>query len=157
MKKIRAIIAFCGIFMAVSVTHAQEASYQQAAGIKVPFGFGLTYKTFLADTRAVELQAGFWQKGFRLSGLYEFHFYSFDEVPGLAWFVGGGAHIGTWKSRYKEEYDSEVDFGIDGIIGLDYKFADLPLNLSIDWQPSIALIGSSFSPAYGGIGIRYTF
>lgn len=154
MKKVWALFAFC---ISSAAVYSQEAPYHQALGIKIPAGFGITYKSFINDSHSIEAQAGFWKKGFRLSGLYEFNFYSFDEVPGLAWFVGGGAHIGTWKSQYKDEYNSEVDFGLDGIIGLDYKFADLPLNLSIDWQPSIALIGSSFSPAYGGIGIRYTF
>jgi hypothetical protein len=157
MNKIRALIAFCCITASVSVAHGQGAPYDQAIGIKIPAGFSVTYKQFISDTHSIEAQASFWQKGFRLSGLYEFNFYTFDGVPNLGWFVGGGAHIGTWNSKYKEEYDSNVDFGIDGIIGLDYKFPDLPLNLSVDWQPSLALIGSNFSPAYGGIGIRYTF
>lgn len=155
MNKIWAFFAFC--CLSLSAAHAQDAPYDQALGLKFPGGFGVTYKKFINDSHNIEAQVGVWHKGFRFSGLYEFNFYAFDELPGLAWFVGGGAHIGTWKSQYKEEYNSEVDFGIDGIIGLDYKFADLPLNISLDWQPSIALIGSSFSPAYGGIGIRYTF
>ena len=47
--------------------------------------------------------------------------------------------------------------GIDGVLGLDYKFKDAPINISLDWQPSVTLIGASSSPAYGGIAVRYTF
>jgi hypothetical protein len=157
MTKIRAFFVSLCLAASVSVACGQEALYNQAIGIKFPAGFAVTYKQFISETHSIEAQASFWEKGTRLSGLYEFNFYPFDDAPGLGWFVGGGAHIGVWKSRYKDEYNSNVDFGIDGIIGLDYKFVDLPLNISLDWQPSLALIGSSFTPAYGGIGVRYTF
>lgn len=136
---------------------AQESGYKQALGLKVPGGFSVTYKNFINSTENIEAQAMYWKKGFRLVGLYEFNFYSFD-VEGLSWFVGPGAHIGFWKKKYQEDYNSTVDLGIDGIIGLDYKFKDLPLNISLDWQPSLTLLGnSSVTPVYGGLGVRYTF
>ena len=136
---------------------SQEPGYKQALGLKVPGGFSVSYKNFINNTQNIELQAMYWKKGFRFVGLYEFNFYSFD-VEGLSWFVGPGAHIGFWKKKYQEDYNSSADLGIDGIIGLDYKFKDLPLNVSLDWQPSITLAGhSSVTPVYGGLGVWYTF
>ena len=153
MKKI--IIAT--LFIVCSKMVFAQAPYNQAIGLKVPGGFSITYKKFLTATNNIEAQATLWHKGFRVSGLYEFNFYNLN-VDGLAWFVGPGAHIGFWKTEFKNDYNSNADLGIDGILGLDYKFTNAPINVSLDWQPSITLAGSAgFSPAYGGLAVRYTF
>jgi hypothetical protein len=49
--------------------------------------------------------------------------------------------------------------GIDGVVGLDYKFKKLPLNVSLDWQPSLELItpGAEFQAGRGGIAVRFAF
>jgi hypothetical protein len=106
----------------------------------------------------VEAQLTSWNKGFRLAGLYEFNYYSFKTVEGLAWFVGPGAHIGFWKNQYGKDYNSYADLGLDGIIGLDYKFKNIPINASLDWEPAITLVGTAgVTPAFGGFAVRYTF
>jgi len=154
MKK----IIFVTLLSASAKFSFSQSTYSKAIGAKFPAGFSVTYKDFLTDTRNIEAQATIWNKGFKVSGLYEFNFYSFNNADGLAWFAGPGAHIGFWKEQYKKDYNSNIDIGIDGIIGLDYKFKDAPVNLSIDWQPSITLIGTAgFAPASGGLAVRYTF
>jgi hypothetical protein len=148
---------FITTFFFTTTVHAQ-APYNRALGLKFPGGLSITYKKFVADTRNVEAQLTAWHKGFRVAGLYEFNFYTFDNVPELSWFVGPGAHIGFWKSTYKETYNSQVDVGVDGIIGLDYKIKNAPINVSADWEPAVTLVGSAgFTPAFGGVAIRYTF
>lgn len=137
---------------------AQTAPYDQAIGLKLPGGFSATYKKFMSSTNNVEFLATVWNKGFRVSGLYEFNFYAFPGVENLSWFVGPGTHIGFWKDDKEKNYGSKFDFGIDGIIGLDYKIKEIPVNVSLDWQPSITLVGSAgFSPVFGGFAVRYTF
>jgi hypothetical protein len=154
MQKIFFVLLFTTTIIAA---HAQ-APYNRALGLKVPGGFSLTYKKFVSDTRNLEGQVTVWHKGFRAAGLYEFNFFTFDKVPELAWFVGPGAHLGFWKSEFKDSYGSQIDLGVDGIIGLDYKFKDAPINVSVDWQPAVTLIGSAgFTPVFGGVAIRYTF
>lgn len=145
-------------FTAATAATAQK-NYDRAIGIKAGGGFSFTYKQFVTERNNIEAQATLWNEGFRLSGLYEFNFYSFPQVPGLNIFAGPGAHLGFWKDPAdKTESSSSLEFGIDGIIGLDYTFSDLPLNISLDWQPSITLAGNSgFSPSFGGIAVRYTF
>ena len=148
----------CFLFVSFSSIAFSQAPYNRAIGVKLPGGFSVTYKKFIAETRNLEFQATGWNKGFRVSGLYEFNFYSFPKIPTLAWFVGPGVHAGFWKDQYKTSYGSKADIGIDGIIGLDYKIPDLPLNFSVDWQPAVTLIGNaSFAPATGGIAARFTF
>ncbi len=154
MQKIWFVFLFT---ITVTLVNAQ-APYNRALGLKFPGGFSLTYKKFVTDTRNLEAQVTIWHKGFRAAGLYEFNFYTFDKVPELSWFVGPGVHLGFWKSQFKDNYNSQIDLGIDGIIGLDYKIKNAPVNVSVDWQPAVTLIGSAgFTPAFGGFAIRYTF
>ena len=151
------ILTFFITILFITAVQAQ-APYDRALGLKFPGGLSLTYKKFITDTRNLEAQLTAWHKGFRLAGLYEFNFYTFDKVPELSWFVGPGAHIGFWKSGYEKDYDSQADIGIDGIIGLDYKFKNAPVNVSVDWEPAVTLVGSAgFTPVFGGIAVRYTF
>lgn len=135
-----------------------QSTYDRAIGIKFPGGFAITYKQFLNDTHNVEGEAMFFDHGFRAVALYEFNF-DIEGVEGLRWFVGPGVHVGFWNNKYqKSENVNSAGFGIDGILGLDYKIAKLPVNVSLDWQPALDLIGSSSATAaYGGIGVRYTF
>jgi hypothetical protein len=99
----------------------------------------------------------FFNKGIRLIGLYEFHFYNIEGMDGLAWYVGPGAHVGFYYARYKSTYNTILDLGVDGVIGLDYHLKKFPINISIDWQPSFGLLGKSgIQPQFGGIAIRYT-
>lgn len=155
MKKIISLLLLS--FLAVVSLNAQT-NYSRAVGIKAGGGFSFTYKQFVTENNNLEAQATLWNKGFRVSGLYEFNFYRFEQAPGLALFAGPGVHIGFWKDEFQKDYNSKAEFGIDGIIGLDYKFSNVPVNISLDWQPAVTLVGSAgFSPSFGGIGIRYTF
>ncbi len=154
MKKI--VISF--LFVVLVICVQAQSTYKQAAGVKFPGGLSFTYKKFITEENNIEAQFTTWNKGLRVSGLYEFNFYSFNTVPGLAWFTGPGVHIGFWKDEFQKDYNSKADVGIDGIIGFDYKFDKIPLNMSVDWQPSITLAGTTgFTPAYGGVAVRYTF
>ncbi len=154
MKRAISTASFLIIFFNLSA----QAPYNRALGIKFPGGLSLTYKKFVSDQNNAEALLTIANKGFRLTGLYEFNFYSFQKIPNLSWFVGPGAHIGLWKAEFEKDYGSKTDLGVDGILGLDYKFNNIPLNVSVDWQPSVTLVGSAgFAPAYGGVGVRYTF
>jgi hypothetical protein len=153
MKKMILIVSLC--FFSYSIF--AQAQYKQAIGIKLPGGFSATYKNFITPKNAIELQATFWSKGVRFAGLYEFNF-EIEGAQGLNWYVGPGVHLGVWNTENKKAYNASADLGIDGIIGLDYKFKNAPINISIDWQPSISVLGNTgVSPALGGLGLRYTF
>lgn len=122
--------------------------YQSALGVKISAGVAASYKQFVANTKAIEAQSMFFSRGIRLVGLYEFHFYNIQGVDGLAWYVGPGVHAGFYRKS--------ADLGIDGVIGLDYKIKNLPINLSLDWQPSYSIFGNAgLLPQFGGLAIRY--
>jgi hypothetical protein len=129
-------------------------SYTTALGVKFYPG-AISLKHFVSDKNALEGIAYFWDKGFRITGLYEIHG-DINGAPGLKWYIGPGAHLGVYNSRY----GGSSSVGIDGVLGLDYKFKDAPINLSLDWQPSFEFgdrYGNGFSGNWGGFAIRYTF
>lgn len=142
-----------------TASFAQDATgpqYQRAVGVKFSSGVAATYKQFVADTKAIEGQAMFFKEGVRFVGLYEFHFYNIPGVDGLSWYAGPGAHVGVYRPQYKTEHNTATDVGIDGVIGLDYKIKSLPINLSVDWQPSYSLLGNAgLQPQFGGLAVRY--
>ena len=132
--------------------------YKTAAGIKFYPG-GLTVKTFIKPTVAVEGLGYFYTDGFRLTGLYEWH-YNIEGVEGLKWYVGPGAHLAVFNTNWKDKYpgNNPTGIGVDGVLGLDYKFNSIPINLSVDWQPSFNFVGYNyFEGGWGGLAIRYTF
>jgi hypothetical protein len=73
----------------------------------------------------------------------------------LNWYYGGGASIGSYKRR---DFDGEVFFSADGVIGLDYKFNGAPINLALDWRPRLEITpNSGLSSNDLGLAIRFTF
>ena len=161
MKKV--IIATVALFLSVQFANAQAkgSSYKTALGVKFYPGGAITVKHFVKSNAALEGLAYFWRDGMRITGLYEFHG-NFSGAPGLKWYVGPGAHVGFWNDRYwRREYPGyrgSAIAGIDGVLGLDYKFNGAPINMSIDWQPSYEFgTNGGFYGNWGGIAIRYTF
>ena len=135
---------------------ANSSSYQTALGVKFYPG-GITFKHFFNGKNAGELIGYFWEHGVRITGLYEIHG-DISGASGLKWYIGPGAHIGFYDHYYHNNHIDGTFFGIDGVLGLDYKFNGAPINMSIDWQPSFEFGDySRFYGGWGGIAIRYTF
>ncbi len=129
-------------------------SYTTALGVKFYPG-AISLKHFVNKNNALEGLGYFWEKGFRITGLYEIHG-DINGAPGLKWYIGPGAHVGVYNTKY----GGQSSVGIDGVLGLDYKFNGAPINMSIDWQPSFEFgnqNGNGFSGNWGGFAIRYTF
>jgi hypothetical protein len=156
MKKTALFLAFTILifYNSNAQKYASSSNYKTAAGIKFLDGAGLTIKHFLNDKAAVEGIAYFYGNGTRITGLYEIHF-DIAGAEGLKWYVGPGAHVGFYQTKY---FGGGSFVGIDGVLGLDYKIKNAPLNLSLDWQPSFEFGNSrGFVGSWGGFAIRYTF
>jgi hypothetical protein len=156
MKKATLLLAIT-LFI-ITTIYAQKynsrSDYKTAAGIKFLDGAGLTIKHFLNDKAALEGIAYFYGNGTRITGLYEVHF-DIAGAEGLKWYVGPGAHIGLYQNKY---FGGGTFVGIDGVLGLDYKINNAPLNLSLDWQPSFEFGNNrGFVGSWGGFAVRYTF
>jgi hypothetical protein len=142
----------------ISTVQAQSkstngSSYKTALGVKVWDGGGISFKQFVNGNNALELIGYFNNRGTRITGLYEIHG-PITGATGLQWYIGPGAHIGFYNTKYGDG----VFAGLDGVLGLDYKFKGAPINMSIDWQPSFEFGDNrGFVTSWGGLGIRYTF
>jgi hypothetical protein len=156
-KQVTLSIAFVAI---VAIVQAQSmgSTYKTALGVKVWDGAGISVKHFTNKNNwAIEGIGFFWKDGFRVTGLYEFHG-PINGAPGLQYYIGPGAHIGFYDGNNNFNVDNRTFIGLDGVLGLDYKINGAPINLSIDWQPSIEFgDGRGFNSGWGGLGVRFTF
>ncbi len=159
MKKTFLLLAF----IALIGLQVQGQDYKTSVGLRAGVPFGLTAKHFLTKTNAVEgiLASTPWG-GFVITGLYENEHWT-GKYPGLNWFWGAGAHLGFWdKGRnnpyLSDSYGGSAVLGLDAIIGLEYTFDDIPLNLSLDLFPSFNIFGySGWGGINGAISARYVF
>ncbi|MCF3111132.1 hypothetical protein LL912_20255 [Niabella sp. CC-SYL272] len=173
MKK----LFFLATVIAAAITSNAQSSYRQAIGARLSThteyeAFAASYKFFVSQPGAVELNLGFGNKrywdprydddrntpGVSFSGTYQHHF-PIKPVPGLKWFVGGGLVFFNTNSK-QDRYDG-FGMGIYPTGGVDYKFAKIPLNLSADIRPTIHITApDGYKTFYGdavGIAARYAF
>lgn len=154
MKKsiLCAVVIFCSFL-------AKSQDYKTAVGIRGGLSNGLTVKHYISGTNSVEgILSSRW-KGFNITGLYEFN----NPLPeaGLNWYYGFGGHIGFWHGKYKNPWFNDnrayTVIGIDGVVGIEYTFQDLPLNIGLDYKPAFNLIGySGFWGDNFALSVRYT-
>ena len=140
----------------------QSQTYKTALGIRLSSGAAMvnnsiSLKHFLNERSAIEALFSFGDP-LSLGALYEVH--KPLSESGIQWFYGGGAYIGFVKTYdvNNKRTGTDPNFGAMGVIGLDYKFVNIPLNLSLDWKPELNLVSDiNFEPAAVGFTARFTF
>ena len=142
--------------------NASAQSYKTGLGVRLSssqamVNNSISLKHFLNEKSAIEVLFSFGDP-LALGALYEVHKPFGSE--GLQWYYGGGGYIGFVKNfnPSKNKNETDVNFGAQGVLGLDYKFVNLPLNLSLDWKPELNLVSDiNFEPAAVGFTARFTF
>jgi hypothetical protein len=153
VKLILVLIIFSPLATKDLQAQANGDRYKTAIGVKF-YPTGVTLKTFMKSNIAFEAIGYFWERGTRVTGLFEYH-YNLTPSGNLKWYIGPGAHIGFYKPDF---FNGGTAIGIDGVLGLDYKFPGIPVNVSLDWQPSYEFGDyDGFSGNWGGIGLRLAF
>lgn len=128
-----------------------SSSYKDAIGIRLGSSVpaiknGITYKHFIGNN-AIEGILSFGD-GVGICGLYEIH--KPLSTQNLQWLIGFGGYVAF--------NNSNSNVGAAGIIGLDYKFSQVPLNLTLDWKPELNIISKVGFEASGvGFSARFTF
>lgn len=146
-------------------------NYHNAIGLRLGGTSGITYKHLLSRGNAFEGILGLWPYKAGITALYEKHFET--GAPGLRCYVGGGGHlnIGETDRRYYVSYDAEgrpvrytyrdngYAMGIDGIMGVEYKFKFAPLALSADVKPFVEM--NDYAHVYlfidPSLGVKFAF
>lgn len=110
----------------------------------------------------------------------QLHYLSFQNInglDGLQWYYGLGGQVRAFSVEYLYDYKvyygngagdykwerrwdvaREIDFGIDGTVGLNYHFPTVPISLFTD----VTLFGEIYNNPFrfwfqGGLGARYNF
>jgi len=159
MRKVFTILCLTMIATVAIQFSSKAQGYDNAIGGRFGAANGITFKTTLGENKMLDLIANFRSnnnyKYFRVTGLYEVYL-PIPEARGLNWYYGGGASIGSVTRKWDDS--SDLYLSLDGVLGLDYKFADAPINLSLDWKPAIQLTPDSDFDASGvGLSLRFTF
>jgi hypothetical protein len=150
MKRIALTLVITTGLVFVTMKHATAQNYRFAAGIRLSnstptLNSAITAKYFATPTTAIEGIVSFGSR-FGLGALLEIH-QPFSK-PGFGWFYGAGGYVGF--------QDHDTYLGPTGIIGLDYTFANAPVNLSIDWKPELDIIPRvNFVPDAFAFSIRF--
>ncbi|MBX3257220.1 MAG: hypothetical protein KF862_24010 [Chitinophagaceae bacterium] len=173
MKKIVCMTLLASI---IGIAGFSQTDYKSAIGARLApesyFDFfAFSYKTFITSAGALEFNAGGGSKreyyglyhdsrkpfALSVSATYQHHF----EIPvkGLRWFIGGGLAAYNAFSK-RNEYEG-FGFGFYPTGGADWKVPNVPLNLTVDYRPTIIVarpneLGDGFEPRNFGIAVRYT-
>ncbi len=150
MKRV-SVFLFALCCLAISSVSAQE--YRTAVGAKFYVGDGssggINIRHSLAEHAALEGSMLFFSGAIGLEGLYEYQG-PINGAQGLQYFVGGGGLLAFGTGR-----GSSTGFAFRLTGGLDYKFADAPINISLGLDPSFFVAPSTGSSLGLGIGFRY--
>ena len=152
------------LLIMVSGAAMAQPPYRNELGLRFGAGTAIDYRHFTNDNTSLEAMLAFRWRGFIITGLYEKNFPVIKETPGFNLYIGGGAHIGFWDRYHSHPwFDDHVRrsytaIGVDGIIGFEYTFKEVPINLAVDWKPMINIIDyASFWAGDAGFSIRYAF
>jgi len=155
-----AVIMMAGLSLG---QNAMAQDYNTAVGLRAGNSGGVTIKHFLSDDVAFEGLIHSRWRGLMITGLLEVH-RDIREARGLRWYYGAGAHVGFFNAAdgrnrgWGNPNEAYTTIGIDGILGLEYTFVEIPLNLSFDWKPAFDVIGYQRFWGDGfALSVRYTF
>lgn len=159
MKK----ILFICLFLAFgSVAFAQP--YKLAAGLRLGSPVSLSIKYLPSEKYGFEAFAGFrnytYYSWTMLGGVVTRHQkLELLDIEGLSTFYGLGlAYFAwNWKDNWVGGTYSNGSASLVGQGGVEYKFENQPLAISLDWMPIISFSGyyRGFGAGYGAVSVRY--
>lgn len=126
---------------------ATAQKYNTALGARLGGGtYGITLQQRVASRVTIEGIAGLREREYSGTVLGQYHFGILG--PSLNYYVGAGGHIGHNK-------DTGGFSGLDGLVGVEYKVAFLPIVLSFDFKPTLEFSGDDYARFPTAFSIRY--
>jgi hypothetical protein len=163
MKRFIRLFALVAVLTFFGQSEVFAQPFKSAVGVRLGYPLSASYKTFLNESNAVEVYAGF--RGFTgynsisVNGAFQIH-QDLGATEGLQWYYGGGAGIEFWSYDFID--DSSTFLRLAGYLGLQYTFQDTPISVTADWVPTFIVgdgIGgfgtTGFGAGYGALGVRY--
>ena len=126
---------------------AVAASAQpKALGLRVGYGAELSYQHNVGEN-FIEADLGLESfKNLGVAATYNFNIAQFGEV--FNFYAGPGIGLGMGET---------LSVGIAGQAGIEYNFAEAPVQLSLDVRPYFDFVGIGLVGWYPHLGIRYRF
>ncbi len=163
----RKLLLFIGLLI-TGITSAQN--YTRDAGLRVGDFFSATYRVHQNENQAVEGILFIGRSGATI-GIMKEHFQpALGQISDNLFFeYGYGVHIGfRYTDHYKilnrtyELYSFRFSplFGVDGLIGVEYRFPEFPFLISVDIKPYFEYSTIQIFNIYlqsAGISIKYRF
>ena len=148
MKKILVIAALVLGF-------AVAASAQpRAIGVRIGSGADISYQHTMGSN-FLEVDGGLGidineQFSVGATGIYNFMISEFGS--GFGFYAGPGASVGLGLGE-----TNYLTLGVAGMVGLEYNFVNIPLQLSLDFRQHIGIGNGLWAPSSVGLGVRYKF
>lgn len=138
--------------------------FKSAIGARFGIPLSVSYKSFLNQSNAFELYAGYRSFGLgnniTFGAAYQLH-RGFKSLNNFQWYFGVGVTGNRWGYDSVLGSDAYSNYSVapTGFLGWSYTFKKAPINISADWQPTF-YIGSSgyysgFGAGYGSFAVRY--
>jgi len=157
----------------ISTTAANAQYMNKQAGLRTGYRGGFFFQITSESGNAevgYHAMLGFNNNGIQLTGLkiiYETPLTDISPDLFFAWGYGGHVgfiytdHIGFFGERYSFQRDRFCPLaGADGWVSAEYRFRDIPLNISLNIKPFVELTIPSFvkvMPGDVGISVSYVF
>ena len=148
MKKVIAILIAALAFVAVA--SAQPRALGIRGGWAGTVGAEVSYQHSLGSNFA-EFDLGLYGHGFTLAGIYDL---VFANAGAVNFYVGPGVMLNLFNT----DEGLNLAGGIAGQLGFEVE-TGIPLNISIDWRPTMWLLGGATHFGWQGfaLGLRYRF
>jgi hypothetical protein len=157
MKKVLLSFAAAALLAFGAQEAKAQTPYKSAIGIVFDgndgSNVGIQYKTAVGPTTAFQAQAAFRSNWVSLGADYQYE-KAIAGAEGLAWYAGGGAHIGILTL---DNYDGDKVFvGLRPQVGLEYRIPTVPLAFHLDYKPTIGIVnGSGFAGDGFTFGVKF--
>jgi len=126
---------------------AAAQKYNTALGARLGGGnYGITLQQRVASRVTIEGIAGLGEREYSGTVLGQYHFGILG--PSLNYYFGAGGHLGHNK-------DTGNFGGFDGLVGVEYKVAFLPVVLSFDFKPTLEINSDDYARFPTAFSIRY--
>ena len=141
--------SWLGILLVGLALPAAAQKYNTALGARLGGGnYGITLQQRVASRVTIEGIAGLREREYSGTVLGQYHFGILG--PSLNYYFGAGGHLGNNK-------DTGGFGGFDGLVGVEYKVAFLPVVLSFDFKPSYEINSDDYARFPTAFSIRYVF
>ena len=164
-------IILLGLLLMFLIANAQERKHE--LGLRLGLSSGISYTMHVDQFRAYKGLLSFREGGVQITAMIESSrplYVNFTDK--LYYYTGIGAHVGFTRfqprrSFFTNPFNFSYSYGhfapvmgLDGIIGIEFRFDRTPLAFAIDAKPFFELFGQSIfrlSVFDIGISMKYSF